>query len=226
VQHPEHTRDAARAVAWTVKHAARYGGSPDQVFVSGHSAGGHLAALLTTDEKYLKDEGLTLRAVKGVIAIGGVYRVPEVSARFRSGEGAVEFGIQAPDLGSFSLRIRKAPDRPEDRGGLDLTLSPLNLVFGNDPAVRRQASPLTHVRPGLPPVLILYAEREIPTLPTMAEEYAAALRAHKVPVDVRRIDGRTHNSILFAATSADDPAIRAIVEFIRRNAAAAHPKES
>jgi acetyl esterase/lipase len=77
VKHPEHIKDVARAFAWTHKNIAKYGGRPDEVFVGGHSAGGHLAALLGTDERYLKAHGLTLAAIRGVIPISGVYTVPD-----------------------------------------------------------------------------------------------------------------------------------------------------
>jgi arylformamidase len=73
VKHPEHIKDVARAFAWTHKNIARYGGDPEQLFVSGHSAGGHLVALLATDERYLKAEGLSLKAIRGAIPISGVY---------------------------------------------------------------------------------------------------------------------------------------------------------
>src|SRR5438876_3974931 len=54
VKHPAHVKDAARAVAWTRKNVGKYGGDANRLFVGGHSAGGHLAALLATDEQYLK----------------------------------------------------------------------------------------------------------------------------------------------------------------------------
>ena len=76
VKHPEHIKDVARAFAWTHKHIAEYGGRPDRLFVSGHSAGGHLAALLCTDEAWLKAEGLSLADVRGVVPISGVYSIP------------------------------------------------------------------------------------------------------------------------------------------------------
>jgi acetyl esterase/lipase len=76
VQHPKHIEDVAKAFAWTHKHIAEYGGKPDQIFVSGHSAGGHLVALLATDEKYLKEEKLSLSDIKGVVPVSGVYRIP------------------------------------------------------------------------------------------------------------------------------------------------------
>ncbi len=77
VQHPEHIKDVARAFAWTHKHIADYGGRPDELFLCGHSAGGHLISLLATDESYLKAEGLSLKDVKGVMPISGVYAIPD-----------------------------------------------------------------------------------------------------------------------------------------------------
>jgi acetyl esterase/lipase len=76
VKHPEHIKDVARAFAWTVKNIEKHGGNPEQIFVCGHSAGGHLVALLATDETYLKAEGASLKNIKGVIPISGVYEVP------------------------------------------------------------------------------------------------------------------------------------------------------
>ena len=36
----------AHALAWVWRHAARFGGDPSRIVVAGHSAGGHLAAML------------------------------------------------------------------------------------------------------------------------------------------------------------------------------------
>jgi arylformamidase len=75
VQHPAHVQDVAKAFAWTHQNIARYGGSADQIFVCGHSAGGHLVALLATDETYLKAEKLSRADIKGVIPLSGVYTI-------------------------------------------------------------------------------------------------------------------------------------------------------
>lgn len=82
VKHPEHIRDVARAFAWTYKNIARYGGRPDEIFVSGHSAGGHLVALLATDDSYLKAEGLTLGTIKGAIPMSGIYQLSDRNRLF------------------------------------------------------------------------------------------------------------------------------------------------
>ncbi len=59
--------DAARAVLWTTKHIANFGGDPNRIFTMGHSAGGGLAALLATKDELFTQLGLTRNPVKGAI---------------------------------------------------------------------------------------------------------------------------------------------------------------
>ena len=54
--------DVAKAIRWVHDHAQEYGGDPDTFFVMGHSAGAQLAALVCTDDRYLKAERLSLVA--------------------------------------------------------------------------------------------------------------------------------------------------------------------
>ncbi|HET6204533.1 MAG TPA: alpha/beta hydrolase [Planctomycetota bacterium] len=76
VKHPEHARDAARAFAWLEAHAREYGGDPARLFAGGHSAGGHLAALLALDGKYLEEVGRSKRDLRGAIAMSGAFELP------------------------------------------------------------------------------------------------------------------------------------------------------
>lgn len=71
VRSPEHARDCAAALRWVRDNIERYGGDPGDLFLSGHSAGGHLAALVATDERYLTEVGLTRADVNGVVLISG-----------------------------------------------------------------------------------------------------------------------------------------------------------
>ncbi len=83
----EMTGDVAKAVRWVHDHAGEFGGDPDAVFVMGHSSGAHLAALVCTDGRYLKAEGLTLGAVKGCVPVDvSAYDVPKLLA---DGTGSV-----------------------------------------------------------------------------------------------------------------------------------------
>jgi len=62
------TQDAAKAVRWVQDNIAAYGGDVNKIFLSGHSSGGHLAALLATDESYFKELGIT-NPIKGAALI-------------------------------------------------------------------------------------------------------------------------------------------------------------
>src|SRR4051812_15979676 len=58
-------RDVAKSIHWVHDHIAEYGGDPKRLFVMGHSAGAQLAALVCTDDRYLKAEKLSLAIIKG-----------------------------------------------------------------------------------------------------------------------------------------------------------------
>lgn len=68
---PAYVEDAAAAVAWVLDHIDDYGGDAGSVFVSGHSAGGYLAAMVGLDEKYLAAHDHGLGDLAGLIPISG-----------------------------------------------------------------------------------------------------------------------------------------------------------
>jgi acetyl esterase/lipase len=73
VKHPAHVEDVAAAIAWVHQHAGEYGGRPDRIFLTGHSAGGHLVALVATDPKFLAAHQLKPADLAGVFPLSGVY---------------------------------------------------------------------------------------------------------------------------------------------------------
>ena len=93
-KHPAHVRDVAKALAWLSDHVAEYGGDPDRMFVMGHSAGAHLAALVSTDHRRLKEEGKDLSIIKGTIcldtAASDIPRLSTNSAPIRSSVVSME----------------------------------------------------------------------------------------------------------------------------------------
>lgn len=107
VQHPAHIEDVARAFAWTHKNIAQYGGDPAKIFVAGHSAGGHLTALLALDAQYLKAHHLTLSAIKGAIPISGVYDVTSPFSLYRT-----VFGADPQQRQAASPITHTGPNRP------------------------------------------------------------------------------------------------------------------
>ncbi|MCU0481136.1 MAG: alpha/beta hydrolase [Anaerolineae bacterium] len=75
--HPAHTQDGAMAVAWLVEHITEYGGDPDMLFLTGHSAGGHMVSLLTLDPQYLEAVDVDPSIIKGVISYSGLYWIDD-----------------------------------------------------------------------------------------------------------------------------------------------------
>jgi acetyl esterase/lipase len=63
--------DAAAAVAWAFENVARYGGSPDKIFLSGHSAGGYLIDMVGLDKSWLAKYGIDADRVAGLIPFSG-----------------------------------------------------------------------------------------------------------------------------------------------------------
>ncbi len=84
--HPAQISDTAAALAWLREHAAQFGGDPDALFVMGHSAGAHLAALLSVDPRWLGEHDLPLSALRGAILLDGASY--DVAARAGDVEGA------------------------------------------------------------------------------------------------------------------------------------------
>ena len=125
-------RDIAKSIRWVHDHIAEYGGDPKRLFIMGHSAGAQLAALICTDDRYLKAEGLSLAIIKGCVPVDGdTYDVPAI--------------IETAET------RRRVHGLPQAKFGH-------REKFGNDPAKHRDFSAVTHVAKdkGIPPFLILH----------------------------------------------------------------------
>lgn len=213
VKHPEHIKDVARAFAWTRRHIAEYGGDPGMLFVAGHSAGGHLATLLATDERWLRAENASRADIKGVIAISGVYRIPSGNADVFLG-GSSEKSLRFDEMFPIRTAGAKADADSREAKGLPVGVNIFGPVFGDDPKIRADASPIHHVQRGLPPFLLINADKDLPLLPKMAEEFDESLRRHGVESKWITVAQRNHNSILFKAIEPNDPVARAMLEFV------------
>jgi acetyl esterase/lipase len=153
------TRDVAKALGWVNKHIAEHGGDPQRVLVGGHSAGAQLAALLCTDHRYLRAEGVAFDALIGCVPVDGdTYDVPAI--------------------------IETAETRRRVHGQPQATFGHRE-KFGNDPAKHRDFSAVTHIAAGkgIPPFLILHVAGH-PDTSAQAFRLAAVLRGAGVPVKV------------------------------------------
>lgn len=70
---PRFMEDAASAFAFVREHAAGWRSDPEQLFVMGHSAGAHMAALLSLDPQYLAAENLKPSNIAGFVGLSGPY---------------------------------------------------------------------------------------------------------------------------------------------------------
>jgi acetyl esterase/lipase len=219
VKHPEHVKDTARAFAWTYKNIDRYGGDRERIVVVGHSSGAHLVTLMVLDPTYLADPALKLparvrRSMCGVVSVCGIYRVP----------GAEEFNSMLTQIVHYwtggnvwgvpvLMRVGEAAN-------------PFRMVFGEDEKVRESASPISHVRKGLPPFLVLYAGMEVPGLAGQAADFAASLRKAGNKVELKEVEEAVHAGILFKVHKPGDRIGRLLLDFVEHATAPMRTSDS
>lgn len=68
---PKYIEDAAAAVAWVFENIEKYGGNPNQIFVSGHSAGGYLTSMIGLDKQWLAKHNIDADKIAGLIPFSG-----------------------------------------------------------------------------------------------------------------------------------------------------------
>lgn len=183
------TRDVAKAFGWVEKHIAEYGGDPKRVLVGGHSAGAQLAALLCTDERYLKAEGTDLNVLIGCVPVDGdTYDVPAIIETAETRRRV--HGQQQPKSGHREK-------------------------FGNDPAKHKDFSAVNHVAKGkgIPPFLILHVSNH-PDNAAQAFRLATVLKEAGVSVTNYGAKDTNHVKLNNDLGLADDPATAELTKFV------------
>ncbi|MGH7845960.1 MAG: alpha/beta hydrolase [Candidatus Binatia bacterium] len=69
-------RQTRAAICWTYRHIAEYGGDPAKIYLCGHSAGAHLAAMALAHD--WERDSLPKHIIKGAVLISGVYDLEPV----------------------------------------------------------------------------------------------------------------------------------------------------
>ena len=70
---PDFVEDAAAAVGWVRRNIAAHGANPNRIVLVGHSAGAHIAALVTLDRRYLEAAGVPEGTIVGWAGLAGPY---------------------------------------------------------------------------------------------------------------------------------------------------------
>ncbi len=92
-KHPANVQDVAKALAWVHDKIAKHGGDPSKIFLMGHSAGAHLVALVSTDQRHLKSFDKELSILKGVIPLDtNTYDIPKLMEGRSTGSYEIVFG--------------------------------------------------------------------------------------------------------------------------------------
>ena len=165
---PAAVEDCLCALKWTVAHAAEYHIDPSKIVVSGDSAGGHLALMtgMTPDSAGL-DRECPSSSANTVL--------PKVAAIVNwYGITDVVDLLDGPNRKAYAVAwLGSVPDREE---------------------IARRVSPLTYVRPGLPPILSVQGDAD-PTVPyTHSLRLRAALDKAGVPNELVTIPGGKHGN--------------------------------
>jgi acetyl esterase/lipase len=182
-------RDVAKSIRYVHDHIAKHGGDPNRLLVMGHSAGAQLAAIVSIDDRYLKAEGLSLNIIKACVPVDGdTYDVPAII-----------------EVAETRKRVHGLP--PIKNGHRE--------KFGNDEAKHRDFSAVTHVSSGknIPPFLILHVA-EHPDTTAQAQRLSNVLKEAGIPVKVFGGRETTHNKINADLGLPDDPATKALFEFL------------
>ncbi len=121
-----------KAVAWSYRNALSFGGDKDKIYVSGHSAGGQLTAMMMATNWSAFESDLPIALVKGGTAISGIYDLTPISMSFMQ-----------KTLGFTSDQILR--NSPEFQ--LPYTNAPIILCVGGDESVefQRQSEVLSGV---------------------------------------------------------------------------------
>jgi acetyl esterase/lipase len=182
-------RDVAKSLGWVHKNIAAHGGDPNRIFVMGHSAGAQLAALLSIDDRYLKEEGVGFDVLKGCVPVDGdTYDIPAIIVTVELRQTV--HGLPQP---TFGHRVK----------------------FGNDPKKHVDFSAVTHVAKGkgIPPFLILHVAGH-PDVTAQARRLGAVLKDAEVPVTVFGASETTHSKLNEDLGLPDDPATKELFKFL------------
>ncbi len=181
-------RDIAKSIHWVHDHIAEFGGDPNRLLVMGHSAGAQLAALICTDDRYLKAEGLSLAIIKACVPVDGdTYDVPlmiETGAARRKALGQAD-----PKFGHYEK-------------------------FGSDPVKHRDFSAVNHVarEKGIPPFLLLYVA-DHPDTSAQAQRLSSVLTEAGVSAKLFGTKDTNHSKINDDLGLPEDPSTNALFEF-------------
>ena len=124
VRFPAFVQDSALAVKWARDNAARFGGDPRRISLSGHSAGSYNAAMVALDPHYLRDIGVDPKIIRAAALLSGPYDFyPFTEQR---GRDALDAWPRPAETQPISFARRDAPPMLLMHGTADTVVRPRN----------------------------------------------------------------------------------------------------
>lgn len=184
-------RDVAKSFGWVSKHIAEYGGDPKRVLVGGHSAGAQLAAIICTDDRYLKENGCSFDSLIGCLPVDGdTFDVPAII-----------------ETAETRLRVHHFPPRVNGH----------REKFGGTPEKHIDFSAVTHITKGkgIPPFFILHVAAH-PDTSAQAKRLGNVLQEAGVPATLFGAKDTWHVKVNDDIGLPDDPATKALSDFLAK----------
>ena len=187
---PAPIEDVRCGLRWIAKHGAEYGADPTRLGVTGESAGGFLSAMSV----FPTPDQFTDQACRE-----GTTQVPELKA------AVLYYGL---------YDLAKSWDSGFPAGRLMLYETMFSTPKQN-PEKYRKYSPISYERAGLPPILILAAEKDH-LLPESKDLYSA-LKGLGDPVEMKVYPGAKHGFAVYLNGPPGQEGLDAAVEFFQKN---------
>ncbi len=185
---PAQPRDVAKAIRWLKDHISEYGGDPSRIYIVGHSSGGHLSALVSTDTLYLSEVGMHLDEIAGCVSMGAMM----------SDGGSLE-------------NLSDSEQRSLFRNDWFFK------IFGKKENFQRSL-PICHINASVPRMLLVLADEELydpPKLKTV-EEFVRKAEYYNVLAAYIIIPHRSHMGTVTEMVNSNDVTVQKILSFIQQ----------
>lgn len=186
---PAQAHDIKAAIRFLRARQVLYGVDARQIVISGSSAGGHLAALVGVSNGNQELEGTVGNHLDQDSAVQGIV----------SFFGASDLTTILPQSTEHGLRVR---------------VPALQLLLGGQPAEKPElaklASPVFHIDPKDPPLLLIHGDADPQMPPQQSQELSAAYERAKLRVQLVLIPGAVHGGRQFY----DEERLRLVKSFL------------
>ncbi|MDD3976180.1 MAG: alpha/beta hydrolase [Candidatus ainarchaeum sp.] len=188
VKFPTHVRDVSKSILWVYENIINYGGNNKEIYLMGHSAGGQIVSLISTNEVYLEENGLGLENIKASILLEGVGYDLLLARELKLDSKIIDKYYTLVSFGSSENILKNA--------------SSINYIDENK---------------NIPPILLINAERTIFRISKIeAREFYKKLIKNNIYSEHHTILGKSHTTLNKEFGSENDKTAEIVLSFINK----------